>query len=137
MCGWHGRRLTAEEHARISRDIFLRRLDDDTDEVKASYCAAVVDLLAAVRIAGSWPRYFLQPHMSCMVFRALCHRGRARFYLSTPTVLVRLFGASPILPVEPDLLVELLELDPRKPDLPDVVFWRVLTFMFGTAYDYP
>ena len=75
--------------------------------------------------------------MSCMVFRALCHRGRARFYLTTPTVLSRLFGASPILPVEPDLLVELLELDPRKPDLPDVVFWRVLTFMFGTAYDYP
>ena len=143
-CRWHGRNLTAEEHARISRDFFLRRLDDeDTDkdvaviDFKAVQFATVGDLLAAVRIAGSWPRYFLQPHMSCMVFRALCHRGRARFYLSTPTVLVRLFGASPILPVEPDLLVELLELDPRKPDLPDVVFWRVLTFMFGTAYDYP
>ena len=135
-------RLTAEGHARISNDLLRQRSDEhcwgfENIAETADQCAEAADLLAAVRIAGSWSRYFLQPHMSCMVFRALCHRGRARFYLSTPTVLVRLFGASPILPVEPDLLVELLELDPRKPDLPDVVFWRVLTFMFGTAYDYP
>ena len=31
----------------------------------------------------------------------------------------------------------LRHIDPHMPDLPDVVFWRVLTFMFGTAYDYP
>ena len=95
-CRWHGRNLTAEEHARISRDIFLRRLDDDTDEVKAAQCAKVVDLLAAVRIAGSWPRYFLRPHMSCMVLRVLCQRGRATFDHTTPTVLV--FVRRPALP---------------------------------------
>ena len=134
--------LTAEDHARISNDRLRQRSYEyifgfENIAETARQCAKAANLLAAVRIAGSWPRYFLRPHMSCMVFRALCHRGRARFYLTTPTVLSRLFGASPILPVEPDLLVELLELDPRKPDLPDVVFWRVLTFMFGTAYDYP
>ena len=88
------------------------------------------------RIAGSWPRYFLRPHMSCLVFRALCHRGRATFDHATPTVLVRLFGASRSSPSS-RIYLRLLELDPNMPDLPDVVFWRVLTFMFGTAYDYP
>ena len=139
-CRWQGRNLTAEEHARISRDFFLRRLDDgdwdddvDVLEVKAAQCAKVVDLLAGVRIAGSWPRYFLRPHMRCVVFRALCQRGRATYDHTTPTVLVRLFGAPPVRPDAPGIL----ELDPNMPDLPDVVFWRVLTFMFGTAYDYP
>ena len=51
---WHGRNLTAEEHARISRDFLSAALDDeDTDddvdvlEVKAAQCAKAADLLAA------------------------------------------------------------------------------------------
>ena len=148
-CRWQGRNLTAEEHARISRDFFLRRLDDgdwdddvDVLEVKAAQCAKVVDLLAAVRIAGSWPRYFLQPHMSCLVFRALCQRERATYDHRTPTVLVYLFGAPPsrgyaLWREQKGPLRLLRHIDPHMPDLPDVVFWRVLTFMFGTAYDYP
>ncbi len=130
----------AVTRARERRDHYQSLFDRngrDYDTLMARTYENVLKLLVRVRKAGSWPRYFLRPHMRCLVFRALCHRGRARFYLTMPTVLVRLFGASPILPVEPDLLVELLELDPRKPDLPDVVFWRVLTFMFGTAYYYP
>ena len=105
-------------------------------------CAKVVDLLAAVRIAGSWPRYFLRPHMRCLVFRALCQRGRATFDHRTPTVLVYLFGAPPsrsyaLWREQKGPLRLLRHIDPHMPDLPDVVFWRVLTFMFGTAYDYP
>ena len=122
--------------ARKGRDHYRSLFDchgRDYDNLTAQNYAAVADFLAEVRIAGSWPRYFLRPHMSCLVLRALSHRGRARFYLTTPTVLVRLFGAPPVRADAP----ELLGLDPRKPDLPDVVFWRVLTFMFGTAYDYP
>ena len=139
---WPQRRVTAEGHARISSDFLLQRHAEINDMYLSSFdvldetadqCAEAADLLAEVRIAGSWSRYFLRPHMSCLVLRALSHRGRARFYLTTPTVLVRLFGAPPVRADAP----ELLGLDPRKPDLPDVVFWRVLTFMFGTAYDYP
>ena len=149
---WYQRNLTAEEHACMSRDFFRRRLDNagsryetlnvDVLEVKAAQCAKVVDLLAAVRIAGSWPRYFLRPHMSCMVFRALCQRERATYDHRTPTVLVYLFGAPPsrgyaLWREQKQPLRLLRNIDPNMPDLPDVVFWRVLTFMFGTAYDYP
>ena len=93
-------------------------------------------------MAGSWPRYFLQPHMRCVVFRALCQRGRATFDHRTPTVLVYLFGAPPsrgyaLWREQKGPLRLLRHIDPHMPDLPDVVFWRVLTFMFGTAYDYP
>jgi len=108
----------------------------------ARVMAEAADLLAAVRIAGSWPRYFLRPHMSCLVFRALCQRGRATFDHATPTVLVYLFGAPPsrsyaLWREQKGPLRLLRHIDPHMPDLPDVVFWRVLTFMFGTAYDYP
>ena len=135
-------RLTAERHARISSDFLLQRHAEINDiylsssdvlDETADQCAEAADLLAAVRIAGSWLRYFLRPHVSCLVFRALCHRGRATYDHGTPIVLVRLFGAPPVRTDAP----EILELDPHMPDLPDVVFWRVLTFMFGTAYDYP
>ena len=129
-------RGVAEVRARDERDHYRSLFDRhgrDHDSLRARKYTDVVDLLMAVRIAGSWPRYFLRPHMRCVVFRALCQRGRATYDHTTPTVLVRLFGAPPVRPDAPGIL----ELDPNMPDLPDVVFWRVLTFMFGTAYDYP
>ena len=140
-------RITAEEHARISEDLLWRRAGevfacDDELEEKASQCAEAADLLKDIRIAGSWPRYFLQPHMRCVVFRALCQRGQATYDHTTPTVLVYLFGAPPsrgyaLWREQKQPLRLLRHIDPHMPDLPDVVFWRVLTFMFGTAYDYP
>ena len=109
---------------------------------KAREFAEAADLLAEVRIAGSWPRYFLRPHMRCLVFRALCQRGRVTFDHATPTVLVYLFGAPPsrgyaLWREQSQPLRLLRHIDPHMPDIPDVAFWRVLTFMFGTAYDYP
>ena len=144
-------RLTAEGHARRSNDLLWQRSDEYNGypsfvhlsmKDTADQCDEAADLLAAVRIAGSWPRYFLQPHMNCLVFRALCQRGQATYDHRTPTVLVYLFGAPPsrsyALWREQKRPLRLLRhIDPHMPDLPDVVFWRVLTFMFGTAYDYP
>jgi len=142
---WPQGRITAEGHARRSRDLFRRRAAEiGTAELeeKAGQCGQAADLLAGVRIAGSWPRYFLRPHMRCVVFRALCQRGRAMFDHRTPTVLVCLFGAPPshgyaLWREQKQPLRLLRNNDPDMPDIPDVVFWRVLTFMFGTAYDYP
>ena len=87
------------------------------------------DLLRDVRLAGGWARYALQPHYGLLVLRALCHRDRASFSDRTPEVLVRLFGA-------PDGRRRKYTIRGRV-DLPDPLFWRVLEFSLGTAYDYP
>ena len=53
-------------------------------------------------------------------------------------MLVYLFGAPPSRRAGfISGITFIAHIDPHMPDLPDVVFWRVLTFMFGTAYDYP
>ena len=95
------------------------------------YCqrSASADLLRDVRLAGGWVRYALQPHYDLLVFRALCHRGRATFDSWTPEVLVRLFGA-------PEARRRNNAVRGRT-DLPDPLFWRVLEFSLGTPYDYP
>ena len=131
--------------AREGRDHYQSLFDRngrDYDTSMARTYENVLKLLVRVRKAGSWPRYFLRPHMRCLVFRALCQRGRAMFDHRTPTVLVYLFGAPPsrgyaLWREQKGPLRLLRHIDPRMPDLPDVAFWRVLTFMFGTAYDYP
>ena len=111
---------TAEEHAR-SR---AREYGDEFRDYTAS-----ADFLRDVRLAGGWVRYALQPHYDLLVFRALCHRGRATFDSWTPEVLVRLFGA-------PEALRRNNAVRGRT-DLPDPLFWRVLEFSLGAAYDYP
>ena len=95
------------------------------------YCqrSASADLLRDVRLAGGWVRYALRPHYGLLVLRALCHRDRASFSDRTPEVLVRLFGA-------PDGRRRKYTIQGRV-DLPDPLFWRVLEFSLGTAYDYP
>ena len=105
---------TAEEQARS--DAYSQR-------------SASADLLRDVRLAGGWVRYALQPHYDLLVFRALCHRGRATFDSWTPEVLVRLFGA-------PEARRRNNSVRGRA-DLPDPLFWRVLEFALGTAYEYP
>ncbi len=147
----YGRVYLAEDYARkavfdftgwVQDASITSRLIKETCQEMARVMAEAADLLEEVRIAGSWPRYFLRPHMSCLVFRALCQRGRATYDHRTPTVLVYLFGAPPsrgyaLWREQSQPLRLLRHIDPHMPDLPDVVFWRVLTFMFGTAYDYP
>jgi hypothetical protein len=95
------------------------------------YCqrSASADLLRDVRLAGGWARYALQPHYDLLVLRALCHRRRATFDSWTPEVLVRLFGA-------PEARRRNNAVRGRT-DLPDPLFWRILEFALGTAYDYP
>ena len=92
------------------------------------------DLLRDVRLAGGWARYALQPHYGLLVLRALCHRGRATLSARTPEVLVRLFSA-------PDgrrrTRSTRATAGVRRVHLPDPLFWRVLEFSLGTAYDYP
>ena len=137
---------TADSYARSYERQCTMRLRSghgtDDDDVRARQFAEAASLLRGVRKAGSWARYFLRPHMSCMVLRVLCQRDRATFDHTTPTVLVYLFGAPPsrgcALWCGGKVPLRLLRhIDPRMPDLPDGVFWHVLTFMFGTAYDYP
>ena len=109
-----GGNCTAEESYRLSRGVY------------AEQCA---DLLRDVRLAGGWVRYALQPHYDLLVLRALCHRRRATFDSWTPEVLVRLFGA-------PEARRRNNAVRGRT-DLPDPLFWRVLEFSLGPAYDYP
>ena len=146
----YGRVYLAEDYARkavfdftgwVQDASITSRLIKESCQEMARVMAEAADLLEDVRIAGSWPRYFLRPHMRCLVFRALCQRGRATFDHATPTVLVYLFGAPPsrgyaLWREQKGPLRLLRHIDPHMPDLPDVLFWRVLTFMFGTAYDY-
>jgi len=94
------------------------------------HCASA-DFLSDVRLAGGWTRYFLRPHKSLLVLRALCHRGRATFSARTPEVLVRLFGA-------PAQARRRTRSTAREGvHVPDPLFWRVLEFSLGTPYDYP
>ena len=109
---------TAEQLARSNMTLW------DRDE----HCASA-DFLRDVRLAGGWTRYFLRPHKSLLVLRALCHRGRAKHDNRTPEVLVRLFGA-------PDARRRKYTIRGRV-HLPDPLFWRVLEFALGPVYDYP
>ena len=100
---------------------------------EGAYAEQCADLLRDVRWAGGWVRYALQPHYDLLVLRALCHRGRATHDARTPEVLVRLFGA-------PDARRRTRSARARegvRVHLPDPLFWRVLDFSLGTAYDYP
>ena len=118
-----GRLWMAEEDARSTS------YQEDPLPFNSRRCAECADLLRDVRLAGGWVRYALQPHYDLLVFRALCHRGRATFDSWTPEVLVRLFGA-------PEARRRNNALRGRV-DLPDPLFWRVLEFSLGPVYDYP
>ena len=113
---YYGQNCNAEEYARARA-------------FEGSRIAESADFLRDVRLAGGWLRYFLRPHKSLLVLRALCHRGRATHDNRTPEVLVRLFGA-------PDARRRKYTIRGRS-DLPDPLFWRVLEFSLGPVYDYP
>ena len=98
-----------------------------------NHVVSCADLLRDVRLAGGWVRYALQPHYGLLVLRALCHRGRASFSARTPEVLVRLFGA----PDGRRRTRSTRATEGVRAHLPDPLFWRVLEFSLGTAYDYP
>ena len=92
----------------------------------------IARFLRDVRLAGGWVRYALQPHYDLLVFRALCHRGRATCSGRTPELLVRLFGA-----LEARRTRSARARKGVRVDLPDPLFWRVLEFALGPVYDYP
>ena len=100
---------------------------------EGAYAEQCADLLRDVRLAGGWVRYALQPHYDLLVLRALCHRGRATLSARTPEVLVRLFSA----PDGRRRTRSTRATEGVRAHLPDPLFWRVLEFSLGTAYDYP
>ena len=112
---------TAEEYA---RSCSMQEYNE-----RKLHCTESADLLRDVRLAGGWVRYALRSHYDLLVFRALCHRGRATFDSWTPEVLVRLFGA-------PEARRRNNAVRGRT-DLPGPLFWRVLEFALGPVYDYP
>jgi len=65
-------------------------------------------LLRGVEAAGSWKRYVREPRRDLLTFRRLVERGRAA--PPDEIVLARLFAGS------------------RARGLPDVLFWKVLSF---------
>jgi hypothetical protein len=74
------------------------RIEVDTVVDYAIFCARqearvqpVADLLVAVRDAGSWHRYCVEPSVKLLALRHLSLTGRA----VAPTHLLRLFGAPP------------------------------------------
>ena len=72
----------------------------------------LADLFAAVKAAGSWPRYIRAPRVALVRLRLLCSRGRAR--PPNEPILARLFAAAP--PVSSNC------------PLPNEIFWLVLSF---------
>ena len=73
---------------------------------------AFIELLTAVRAAGSWKRYANEPRVQLVVLRKLAESGRA---VATRGVLTRLFA--------PRRRVQSIG-----SPLPDVLFWKVLEF---------
>ena len=122
-----GRLWMAEEDARSAS------YQEDPLPFNSRRRADCADLLRDVRLAGGWARYALQPHYDLLVLRALCHRGRATFSARTPEVLVRLFGA----PDGRRRTRSTRATEGVRVHLPDPLFWRVLEFALGPAYDYP
>ena len=73
---------------------------------------AFIELLTAVRAAGSWKRYAAEPRVQLVVLRKLAESGRA---VATRGVLTRLFAPR-------------RRLQSIGSPLPDVLFWKVLEF---------
>ena len=68
---------------------------------------AFIELLTAVRAAGSWKRYANAPRIDVIVLQRLCAAGRA----SPPPALARLFPTST-----------------KSPPLPKEMVWLILKF---------
>ena len=73
---------------------------------------AFIELLTAVRAAGSWKRYAAEPRVQLVVLRKLAESGRA---VATRGVLTRLFAPR-------------RRLQSIGSPLPDVLFWKILEF---------
>jgi len=73
---------------------------------------AFIELLTAVRAAGSWKRYAAEPRVQLVVLRKLAESGRA---VATRGVLTRLFAPR-------------RRLQSIGSPLPDVLFWKILSF---------
>ena len=72
---------------------------------------AFIELLTAVRAAGSWKRYANEPRIQLVVLRKLAESGRA---VATRGILTRLFAPRRRLMISA---------------LPDVLFWKILEFL--------
>ena len=100
--------------------------DHEFDEAKREI-RRIIDLLAAVRSAGSWKRYERERVIPLLSLRYLCLAGRA----TAPARLLRLFGSAPMPKCAARTRSKRLAHSAAQRPLPDEVFEHVLTFWDG------
>jgi len=81
---WSEEGMTPEDWARMKNEGGYEDYPDDPR------FAQNIAILQAVRLAGSYKLWVLEPHQRLLGLRALCQRGRAAPTASTPTAAARL-----------------------------------------------
>ena len=104
-----GRNAEAIARARLQKEIYTGEgIPEYPQECRRPGAVeAFLELLAAVRAAGSWKRYVNKPRIDVIVLQRLCAAGRA----SPPPALARLFPTST-----------------KSPPLPKEMVWLILKF---------
>ena len=104
-----GRNAEAIARTRLSKEIYTGEgIPENTRSCRRPGAVeAFLELLAAVRAAGSWKRYVNKPRIDVIVLQRLCAAGRA----SPPSALARLFPTST-----------------KSPPLPKEMVWLILKF---------
>ena len=104
-----GRNAEAIARTRLSKEIYTGEgIPENTRSCRRPGAVeAFLELLAAVRAAGSWKRYVNKPRIDVIVLQRLCAAGRA----SPPSALARLFPTST-----------------KSPPLPREMVWLILKF---------
>ena len=104
-----GRNAEAIARARLQKEVYTGEgIPEYPQECRRPGAVeAFLELLAAVRAAGSWKRYVNKPRIDVIVLQRLCAAGRA----SPPPALARLFPTST-----------------KSPPLPKEMVWLILKF---------
>ena len=104
-----GRNAEAIARTRLSKEIYTGEgIPENTRSCRRPGAVeAFLELLAAVRAAGSWKRYVNKPRIDVIVLQRLCAAGGA----SPPPALARLFPTST-----------------KSPPLPKEMVWLILKF---------
>jgi len=110
----NGRNAEAIARRRLRKEIYTGEGIPDHPERcrRPGAVEAFIELLTAVRAAGSWKRYAAEPRVQLVVLRKLAESGRA---VATRGVLTRLFASR-------------RRLQSIGSPLPDVLFWKILEF---------
>ena len=102
-------------------------LEDHVWEKVKRELTKMIDLLTAVRSAGSWKRYERERVIPLLSLRYLCLAGRA----TAPAHFLRLFGSAPMPKCAVRTRSKRLAHSVAQRPLPDDVFEHVLTFWDG------